>query len=168
MPTSGLTAIPAGANLLLDANVLVYALAGLSAQCVELLRRCDIEDVYGFTTVEIVNEVTHRLMVAEALAKGVIQRPAAGALKGRKAAIRSLGDYWAQAQRLLDSNLLILDLDEPRVRIAQRVQSQHGLLTTDSTFAAAALELGIDRLASNDADFLDTPGLTVHRPTDLP
>lgn len=168
MPALDLAAVPAGADLLFDANILVYALAGLSPQCVDLLRRCDTEEVFGFTTVEIVNEVCHRLMVAEALAKGLIARPAAGALKGRKPVIRSLSDYWTQTQRLLDSNLLVLELDEPRVRRAQWVRSNHGLLTTDATLAAAALDLGIDRLATNDADFEGIPGLAIHRPTDLP
>ena len=73
----------------------------------------------GITIVEVVNEFCHRMMVAEAFAKGLIQRPGVAALKGRKEVIRGLSDYWVQTKRLLNSNLLILDLREERIRRAE-------------------------------------------------
>ena len=161
-------AVPSGANVLLDANILIYSLSGVSPQCVELVRRCAVEEISGFTTAEIVNEVCHRLMVAEAYAKGFITRPNASSLKGKTNVVRILRDYWTQVLRVLDSNLLILELNESRMRRASRVRDTEGLMTTDSVVLAAALDLGIERLASNDADFRDLPGLTVCRPTDLP
>lgn len=159
--------IPTGDDVLLDANVLIYALSGASAQCVELLRRCDVEEVFGFVTVEAVNEVCHRLMVAEAFGKGLIATPGVRSLKGKRSVIAGLSDYWVQTGRLLDSNLLVLDLDVARLRRAQRLRAAHGLLTTDATILAAAVELGIGRFASNDADFTGVP-VVVHAPTDLP
>src|SRR5437868_2497407 len=97
---------------------------------------------FCFTTVEVVNEFCHRMMVAEAFAKGLINRAGIAALKGRRQVIRALGDYWMQTERLLNSNLLILELREDRIRRAQRVRETYGLLTTDATILAAAIDLG--------------------------
>lgn len=44
----------------------------------------------------------------------------------------------------------------------------HGLMTNDSMIVAAAIELGIDRVATNDADFAAVTAITVHQPTDVP
>jgi predicted nucleic acid-binding protein len=57
--------LPAGIDIFLDANVFIYAFGGQSKQCLELLFRCAREEVYGVTTIEAINEVTHRLMLAE-------------------------------------------------------------------------------------------------------
>jgi predicted nucleic acid-binding protein len=160
--------IPAGSNVLLDANVLIYSLSGISADCVELMRRCILEEISGFTTVEIVNEVSHRLMIAEAFSKGLITKPNSGALKGKHEVIRGLNEYWIQAERVLESNHLVLDLNELRIRHAQDIRRSHGLLTTDATILAAAFELGIDRIATNDTDFQNITGIMSHHPGDVP
>lgn len=168
MATALLAEIPSGANVLLDANIFIYALSEVSTECVELLCRCVTEELSGFTTVEVVNEVCHRLMIAEAFSKGLIVRPNSGALKGKQTIIRNLSDYWTQTERILESNLLILDLTESRLRRAQDTRKTYGLLTTDATILTAALELGIDRIATNDFDFQNIRGIVIHRPGDIP
>ena len=70
MPLRHLTELPAGTEVLLDANVLIYALTKRSPECSALLRRCAVQEVFGFTTVEVVNDVCHRLMLAEAMGRG--------------------------------------------------------------------------------------------------
>jgi hypothetical protein len=58
----------------IDENIFIYGLSGRSGQCHQLLERCLREQVTGITLFETLSEVTHRLMVAEALAKGLIGR----------------------------------------------------------------------------------------------
>jgi len=84
--------LPAGIDIFLDANVFIYAFGGQSKQCLELLFRCAREEVYA--AIEAINEVTHRLMLAEALATGVIRRARAQDLRGKTEAIRRLGQHW--------------------------------------------------------------------------
>lgn len=67
----------------IDANIFVYALTGRSAQCRQLIERCVREEVTGVVLFETVNEVTHRFMIAEAVAKGVITAGGAKALRGK-------------------------------------------------------------------------------------
>jgi predicted nucleic acid-binding protein len=73
-----------------------------------------------------------------------------------------------RAVTLFDLNLVVIELDERRIRRAQAIRSNHGLLTNDSLIVAAAQEYGLDSLASRDDDFDRIPGLTVYKPTDLP
>jgi predicted nucleic acid-binding protein len=83
MPVERIENLPAGARLFLDANIFVYAFLGHSNQCRELLRRCAAEQVLGITTLDVVNEVTHRMMLAEALGSGVIKRDRVRDLRGK-------------------------------------------------------------------------------------
>ena len=168
MPVQDLSNLPPASNVLLDANIFVYAFSGQSAQCLELLTRCATEDVIGVTTVEVVNEVCHRMMLAEAVAKGVITRARAVDLKGKVADIRGFTEYWLQTARIFSLNILVLGLAESRIRRAQHMRTLYGLLTNDSVILAAADEYGIDCLATKDGDFDHVSSVRVYKPTDLP
>jgi len=89
VPVEPLPTLPAGLDIFLDANIFVYAFGGQSEQCLELLFRC-AREVYGVTSIEVISEVTHRLMLAEALATGIIRRARAQDLRGKVDAIRQL------------------------------------------------------------------------------
>ncbi len=167
MAIDRLANLPAGANVFLDANVFIYSFGGQSNECRELLRRCATEEVFGITTLEVINEVTHRLMLAEAVAKGIITRQNAAALKGKWRDVAMLGDYWTLTARIFGLNILIVAADESRLHRAQTVRSSHGLLTTDSLILATMNEYGIDCPASRDGDFDHISSLTIYKPTDI-
>jgi predicted nucleic acid-binding protein len=159
--------LPAGIDIFLDANVFIYVFGGQSKQCLELLFRCAREEVYGVTAIEAINEVTHRLMLAEALATGVIRRARAQDLRGKTEAIRRLGQYWAHVDKIFNLNILILKSDEHRLHRAHAMRSRHGLLTNDSLILAVMNEYGIGCLATRDGDFDHVAQLTVYKPTDI-
>ena len=70
MPIDRLPNLSSGADVFLDANVFIYAfLSGNSKECRDLLHRFSTEELSGITTLDVINEVTHRLMLAEAVAK---------------------------------------------------------------------------------------------------
>lgn len=167
MPIDRLPNVPRGADVFLNANIFIYAFAALSTDCRELLRRCASEEVCGITTLEVINEVTHRLMLSEAVATGVITRASAVALKGKWREVTRLTQYWAQTVRIFGLNILILASDEPRLHRADTMRSRHGLLTNDSLILAAMDEYGIGCLASRDGDFDHVSSLTVYKPTDI-
>jgi hypothetical protein len=83
MATDVLSSISDGGDVFLDANIFVYAFTGTPTECRDLLTRCAQEDVIGVTSYEVINEVTHRLMVYEAYHKGLISQPRAVDLKRR-------------------------------------------------------------------------------------
>jgi predicted nucleic acid-binding protein len=115
----------------------------------------------------VINEVTHRLMLTEAVAKGVITKGNAAALKGKWRDVAKLTEYWTLIARIFGLNILIADSDEPRLHRAQTVRSNHGLLTNDSLILATMNEYGIDCLASRDGDFDHVSSLTIYKPTDI-
>ena len=162
-----LPALPSGTLVFVDANIFIYGLLGETRQCADLLERCRKEEVAGVTTTEVVGEVCHRLMVKEAMDLGLISRPAASALKSKHDVIRGLRKYWELTVRIFQWNVVVLGSNEARHRVAQRIRSEHGLLTNDSLIAAACLDGDIRSLATRDADFDVIPELTVYRPSDL-
>ena len=167
MPVERIENLPAGTRLFLDANIFVYAFLGHSDQCRELLARCATEQVLGITTLDVVNEVTHRMMVAEALGSGVIKRDSVRDLRGKWRQVAKLTEYWTQTSAIFGLNILVLTTDEARLHRAQTIRTRHGLLTNDSLIVAAMQEFGIHSLATRDNDFDHVSELTVYKPTDI-
>ena len=64
--------LQSGDRLFLDANIFVYHFLGISTECRQLLSRCHQGDLTGVTATFVVAEVMHRLMTAEAVARGLI------------------------------------------------------------------------------------------------
>lgn len=165
---SALPALLDGATVLVDANIFIYAFLAQSEQCARLIQRCRDEELFGVTTVEVVSEVCHRLMIRQAMDLGLIGRPSAVDLKAKRDAIKRLSRYWDLTFRIFEINFLVLPLNEERQRAAQQIRADYGLLTNDSLVVAAAREHGIWALASRDTDFDPIPDLTVYKPSDLP
>ena len=167
MPAELIENLPAGTHVFIDANIFIYAFLGHSNQCRDLLGRCATEQVLGITTLEVVNEVTHRMMLAEALGTGVIKRDSVRDLQGKWQEIAKLTEYWAQTSAIFGLNILVLPSDEGRLHRAQTIRARHGLLTNDSLIVAAMEELGIHSLAPRDNDFDHISDLTVYTPIDI-
>jgi predicted nucleic acid-binding protein len=167
MPVQGLTNVAAGSRVVVDSNIFVYAANGTSTECAGFLERCAREEVRGVTTFEALAEVTHRLMLEDALLAGIIHRGNSSSLRRRRKSIPNLTQYWPSVEKIFSMNLTILDLDELRFRRARVMRERHGLLTNDSLILAAADSYGVAALATRDDDFDDVPWLTVYKPGDI-
>src|SRR5262249_1654985 len=64
--------IPAGERIFVDGNILIYHFSGISPESRAFLQRCERKQVEAVTGTHILLEVTHRLMVLEALHKDLI------------------------------------------------------------------------------------------------
>lgn len=168
MPASALSSLLSRSFVFIDANIFIYGLSGQSVESRQFLDRCLREEVTGITLFETVNEVTHRLMAAEALSKGLITRGTAKLLRENLALIPTLADYWRNIERLLALNLLFVPVNEAILRGAHAERQAAGLLTNDSMIVSCMREYGVSLLASNDGDFDRVAGITVFKPTDLP
>src|SRR5437667_12638038 len=98
MPVDPLASLPDQSFIIIDANVLIYALSGLSGDCQRLIERCSREEVTGIILLETVNEVTHRLMVAEAVSKGLTAKDSVRGLKKNFEVVVTLKDYWKEIE----------------------------------------------------------------------
>ena len=160
--------VPPDTNIFIDANIFVYALSGTSTQCKHFLERCSREEVTGITLFEIVNEATHRLMLAEAKSKGLIKAESARELRNKFRLIPSLVDYWTDTQRILTLNLLFLANNENIVTAANLERATGCLLTNDSMIVSCMRTYGVSCIATSDNDFKRVQGVEVYRPDDLP
>jgi predicted nucleic acid-binding protein len=167
VPAADLPSVPSGIDLFIDANVFVYAFLRRSSQCLAVLERCAREEVFGVTSFDTVNDVTHRMMLAEAMSKGLISRENASLLKSRPIVVRALTDYWSYTSRIFSLNILLLESDESLLRGSQRVRSESGLMTKDSLIVSTMNEYAITSIATHDRDFLRVEHLMVYRPTDI-
>lgn len=161
--------IPGGSLCVIDTNVLLYAEHGASDQAQRLLRRCARGDLTATLPQTVWQEVTHKLMLAEAMMKGLISggNPA-GRLAARPEAIKGLTLYRAKVQSLVDLGLGFeaCFLDDLTKRVFS-LQEKYGLLTNDAMVLAVAIRLKADVLVSSDKAFYEVTELAVHAPTDV-
>lgn len=162
--------IPAGATVMLDANVLVYALTPQSqfhASCVELLERGARSTLSLFTSVSVTADVLHRAMVLELLAQGQAQRSAEAValLKQRPDLVQQLTRYRTILRDLRMARVDILPLTYRDLHASRTFCEQHGLMLNDSLIAAVMRREGITYIATNSPDFGRAPGLAVRVPT---
>ena len=168
MPVQSLERIPNGSDVFIDANIFIYGLGGLSAHCRQFLDRCSREEVIGVSLFEIVNNATHRFMLAEAHSKSLISRQLASDLRGKFKHVPSLTTYWQNTERILNLNLLLIAIDESIIRAAHSERRSTGLLTNDSMIVSCMRSYGVSYLATSDSDFERVSGIVVFRPEDLP
>ena len=162
-----LNAIAAGSAVLLDANVLIYARRGRSAQCRRLLDRCANRDVTGLVTTLVVAEFCHRRMMQEAQSRGLVASNPAKALAQNPALVRQLSQYAPEVEDLLAGELEILETTAADFTQALALQKQHGLLTNDSLLLATGLRARVSQLATSDPQFDVVSGITVFKPDDV-
>ncbi|NTV62228.1 MAG: type II toxin-antitoxin system VapC family toxin [Oscillochloris sp.] len=164
-----LTDIPAGATVMLDANVLVYAFTPQSqfhASCVALLERGARGTLSLFTSVSVTADVLHRAMVLELLAQGQAQRSAEAValLKQRPDLVQQLNRYRSILRDLRQARVDILPLTYRDLHASRTYREQHGLMVNDSLIVAVMRRETIPFLATNDLDFERVPGLAIRIP----
>mgnify|MGYP001578561061 CR=1 FL=1 len=160
--------VPASTRIFLDSTIFIYHATGASVQCRDLLERCEAGDLRGVTSVVVLAEVAHRLMIIEAVAAGVVSgKDVVKKLRARPDLTRRLHVYQEQIERVPLMGVDIVPLELGVLIRSADVRRQYGLLVNDSLVVAAARELGIESLASADADFRRVAEMKLYRPGDL-
>lgn len=161
-------AIPAGTHALVDANVFIYLLSGLSQECRDFLRRVTLGEVQAHVTTTIIAEVLHRRMAAEAVTKGLISpgKPLQK-LKANPEVIKGLTDYVSEIEMLQKLPLIIHDITATEITASHALRAAHGLFVNDSINLACALRLGITDVVTHDEDFSRVKTIRIWEPTDI-
>jgi predicted nucleic acid-binding protein len=161
--------IPGGSLCVIDTNVLLYAEHGASGQAQRLLRRCALGELTGVLPEPVWLEVTHKLMLAEAMMIGLVAggNPAAR-LAEKPDAVRALSLYRAKVKALVDMGLGFEACTLPDLTDAAfGLQQKYGLLTNDSLVLAVAIRREADAIVSTDKGFQSIKEIPVYRPTDF-
>ncbi len=161
--------VPDRGRIFIDANILIYHFSGISSECRTFLERCEARRVEAFIGVHILLEVTHRLMILEALNKGLISSgQPARKLKERPHIVKALSDYNRSVQQIPRLGVRIKALTPSIMRESEAVRAQSGLLTNDSVTVVLMRKLGLTNIATHDSDLKNVSGLVVYQPQDIP
>ncbi|WP_152946670.1 type II toxin-antitoxin system VapC family toxin [Desulfofundulus thermobenzoicus] len=157
-----------GKRVFLDANIFVYHFTGLSIECTELLHRCEDGSINGFTTIGVIMEVLHRLMMIEAVNKGLVSPGnVAKKLKEKPEVVQQLNSYAEYALRIPEMGIQVLPYTLADCRNSQQFRQKYGLLTNDSFLLSAMDRMNCPHLASADEDFQRVEEIQLFRPADI-
>jgi predicted nucleic acid-binding protein len=160
--------VQAKSRIFLDSTIFIYHAVGSSPQCRALLERCEAGDLAGVTSVVVLAEVAHRLMLMEAVSAGLVSTTnAVKKLGARPDVVRRLHGYQQMIDGIPLMGVDVLALDVGTMLRSADVRRQHGLLVNDSLVVASALSAGVTQLASADAGFDRVTELALFRPGDL-
>ena len=163
-----LSRISPGARVFVDSTIFIYHFTGTSADCRRFLERCEAGDIKATTSVVVMAEVAHRLMMIEAVARGLLPRGnLARRLRTRPDVVRELDIYQQQVERIPLMGVKVLSLDVKALLHSQGIRKRYGLLVNDSLVAASATLAGLRVLATADSDFERVTELEIFGPEDL-
>jgi predicted nucleic acid-binding protein len=160
--------VPPATRIFLDSTIFIYHATGASPECRVLLERCESGDVSGITSVVVLAEVAHRLMMIEAVATGLVSgKDVVKKLRARRDIVGRLHVYQEQVERIPLMGVDVLPLEVGTLLRSADLRRQYGLLVNDSLVVAAARGAGVAHLASADPDFERVKELKLYQPSDL-
>jgi predicted nucleic acid-binding protein len=163
-----LDSVPAGVQVLVDSNILVYHFQphpSFGPMCHRLLERIERQDIDGCTTTNLLGELAHRLMVIEANAlPGWGGGKVLNRLKQQPDVVKQLSLFQTAVEAVLQSKIQVLTVAAGLVSTAAKISRQHGLLTTDAMILAVMQAHRLTHLASHDTHFDGLSGLTRYAP----
>lgn len=158
-------------KLYIDANIFVYAsngTSGASRECRDLLQRCGKQEFEAFTGTHVLLEVAHRLMMIEAVDKGLVTPGnVPSKLKRRPELASQLNGHSDAIRFILNTGIEILQVNADILEISADLRAQTGFLVNDSISLAMMERSDIRDIATNDRDFQRVERLEVHLPGDL-
>lgn len=160
--------IPAGSAVFIDANCLIYEATAhpvYGPACQRLLERIENKEIAGFTSAQVLCEMSHRLMTIEAAS--LLSRPLAGItnwLRRHASEITRLTDHRKAIDGLAAIPVTVLPVSGAHVSRAADTSVAHGLLTNDALVVVVMNDNGLAILASLDSDFDKVPGIVRYAP----
>ena len=160
--------IPSGSRLYIDANIFVYYFGRMSNECAALIGRCEREEIEAYTGTHVLLEVAHRLMMTEAVDKGLVTPGnVPRKLRRRPELASQLNEHSEAIRFILNMGIQILQVDTDILEISANLRAQTGFLVNDSISLAVMQRQDVHAIATNDRDFQRVNWLEVHLPSDL-
>ena len=161
--------IPANASVFLDSNLFIYFFTPdpvFGPECQIMMERINkYQDFAAYTSTHILSEVSHQLMVLEAVQQfgwplaGVTRR-----LQKNLSEIPKLTRFRQAIDEIPSLGVEVLAVERHIMPLAASLCQLHGLMTNDAITVAIMQDQNIVRLASHDDDFDRVPGITRYAP----
>lgn len=160
-----LETLPDGSLVFIDANIFIYHFTGASPSCREFLTRCASGTVHGLTSLPVILEVAHRLMIIEAQDKGLVQGPNPWQKLSRSpAVVKKLRLYEEWTLAIPRMGIEVEEVTFTDFLTSLEVRQKTGLLTLDSLILAVMNRLKTPNLASADRAFSRIDGFKLFTP----
>ncbi len=160
--------IPDHSEVFVDANIFVYHFSGpteYTNPCAQFLQRIENAQLFGFTSVLVLAETLHRLMIIEATSKLQIEPKAAiHHLRNHPSNVKKLTEHVVVPEKIQSLGIKILSVDLADILKSSELKKKYGLLTNDAIAIAVMKRHHIKNIASNDPDFERVIDLKVWKP----
>ena len=163
------TRLPEGKPVFIDANIFLNAILGNaneSAPCVRFLEAVDKDTVHGATSIIVMNEVLHRLLIASVVSDyGINPESAVHFFKTNPSHVRNATKVWDLMDDIRNIRTLkIHGIYESTFSRSLTLMQESGLLSNDALHVASMEEQSIDTIATYDRDFERVPQIKVWKP----
>jgi predicted nucleic acid-binding protein len=167
--TRSLADLAEGTRVFIDANIFVYHVSAdsrLNQACADFLRRVEQGLLAGVTSAAVVQETSHRVMMAEALlaCPQVKSKDLVRYLKTHPDIVKTLRINQDIAATIASMNIEILPVSAALIERSQQMKTRYGFLSNDALTLQVMNELGVRAIATNDSDFDRVESITVYKP----
>jgi len=147
-------------KVFIDANIFVYHFSKgseFNKSCTDFLFKVETSKFHGVTSVSVIQEATHRLMMVEASA--VLNSEEAEVknlpkyLKQHPDIVKKLTKHLIVPRKISELNIEIIQITPALIEESQDIKIKYGFLSNDSITLKIMEEREILVLASNDSDF---------------
>lgn len=162
--------IPDNVDVMLDANIIVYALTPTSryhASYRQLLERGAEGKVKLHVVVNAAADVIHRAMILELMSSDQFEKSmdAVRHLKKNHESVKQLHRYKTILGDMVQARINILPLTFQDLHASKQYRDDYGVMVNDSLIIAVMKREKIQHLATNDSDFEDIPQIAVRFPS---
>jgi len=166
-----LSDIEVGTSIFIDANIFIYHFSKESRfnhACSNFLEYIETESINGVTSLPVIQEVTHRMMIIEAAARHPEVKPKdmMKYLKANPEKVKKLTRHQEIPSRIDSLNVKTISLDLEMIKTSQLMKRRYGFLSNDSLTLQIMEDLKIKNLASNDTDFERVDFIKLFRPSE--
>ena len=169
MAIESLRALPTDSRIFIDANIFLYAILGhpnFKSPCKDFLIKLENGEYDGITSTLILNEVVHKLMLAEVVKINRLssEHDALKLIRKNPVFISKLHSTWNNYAYIKRYPIMIAEVDEKEMDLAVQISERYRLLISDAVHITTMKTRGIVDLASNDSDFERVPGINLWKP----
>jgi len=169
MAIKSLTALPTDSRLFIDANIFLYTILGhphFKSPCEEFLITLENGEYEAITSTLILNEVVHKLMLAEVVKINKLksEHEALKLIRKNPDIVSKLQSTWSNYAYIRRYPITIVEVDEGAMDLSVQISKNYRLLISDAVHIAVMKTRGIVNLASNDSDFERVTGIDLWKP----
>lgn len=164
-----LPSLPKNSSVFIDANIFLFAILAhprFGDPCEKFLTSVEKKEYRAFTSTLVLNELLHKLMIAETVEKYSLrtEHDAYLLLKQKPDAVKNLKITWEDFASLREYPIKVLGTGNSWLISAVEISKSYGLLISDAVHAAVCKEHKIENISTSDSDFERVDFLKVWKP----